>query len=128
MYSSFGFPSPPLPPFLGSSFHASHLPQFSTPSFPALFFPSQFSPYTASLSLLLPYPTPLSFLSLPTSLLSPFLSSEILLPVAGVIKVETSLPAVKKLVNMLYTYSVEQAKRRHSSVSRREKGRRGGAE
>ena len=52
----------------------------------------------------------------------PSLSAEILLPVAAVIKVETSLPAVKKLVNMLYSYSVEQAKRRHSSVSRSKRG------
>jgi len=43
---------------------------------------------------------------------------EILLPVAGVIKVdlESSLPAVKKFVNMLYAHSFDQVKRKHSSA------------
>ena len=42
---------------------------------------------------------------------------EILLPVAAVISLETTLPAVKKFVNILYTYCLEQAKKpRHVLV------------
>lgn len=42
---------------------------------------------------------------------------EILLPVAAVISVETSLPVARKLVSMLYGHCVEHAKRaRHSNV------------
>ena len=43
---------------------------------------------------------------------------EILLPVAAVIKVEASLPVVRKFVSMLYSHCFEFAKRgRHSTVS-----------
>ena len=42
---------------------------------------------------------------------------EILLPVAAVISLETTLPAVKKFVNILYAYCHEQAKKpRHVLV------------
>ena len=42
---------------------------------------------------------------------------EILLPVAAVISLETTLPAVKTFVNILYTYCLEQAKKpRHVLV------------
>ena len=43
---------------------------------------------------------------------------EVLLPVAAVIDLETSLPVAKKLVSMLYGHCTEHAKRvRHSNVS-----------
>ena len=42
---------------------------------------------------------------------------EILLPVAAVISLETTLPAVKKFVNILYSYCLEQSKKpRHVLV------------
>lgn len=42
---------------------------------------------------------------------------EILLPVAAVINLETSLPVAKKLVSMLYGHCTEHARRiRHSNV------------
>lgn len=50
---------------------------------------------------------------------------EILLPVAAVIKFETSLPVIKKFVSMLFNHCFEQAKKvRHSAVS--QYGRWGG--
>ena len=43
---------------------------------------------------------------------------DILTPVAAVIKYETSMPAVKKLVQTLYSHFYDQTKRtRHSTVS-----------
>lgn len=45
---------------------------------------------------------------------------EILLPVAAVINLETSLPVVKKFVSMLYNFCVDHARKKHSTVSQRE--------
>ena len=43
---------------------------------------------------------------------------EILTPVAAVIKYEVSMPAVKKLVQLLYSHCYDHARRqRHSTVS-----------
>ena len=40
---------------------------------------------------------------------------EILVPVASVIKFESSLPVVRKFISMLYGHSFDQAKKKHAT-------------